>query len=55
MEENTTIELPSQESALALSGDREENLKILSKQTGARVVLRGQDILIQGTHNQIEL
>jgi phosphate starvation-inducible PhoH-like protein len=55
MEEKTTIELPSQESALALSGDREENLKILSKQTGARVVLRGQDLLIQGTPNQIEL
>ncbi|MCT7954910.1 PhoH family protein [Laspinema palackyanum] len=55
MEENTTIELPSQESALALSGDREENLKLLSKQTGARVVLRGQDLLIQGTPNQIEL
>ncbi|MCT7983657.1 PhoH family protein [Laspinema sp. A4] len=55
MEENTTIELPSQESALALSGDREENLKLLSKQTGARVVLRGQDLFIQGTPNQIEL
>ncbi|AFY81344.1 PhoH family protein [Oscillatoria acuminata] len=55
MEENTTLELPSQESALALSGDREENLKLLSKQTGARVVLRGQDLFIQGTPNQIEL
>lgn len=55
MEENTTIELPSQESALALSGDREENLKLFSKQTGARVVLRGQDLLIQGTPNQIDL
>lgn len=55
MEEKTTIELPSQESALALSGDREENLKLFSKQTGAKVVMRGQDLLIQGTPNQIEL
>ncbi|MBE9128280.1 MULTISPECIES: PhoH family protein [unclassified Coleofasciculus] len=49
-----TIELPSYESAIALSGDRDENLKTLSQQTGATLVLRGQELLIFGTANQIE-
>lgn len=55
MEEKATIEFPSQASALALSGDREENLKLLSRQTGAQVVLRGQALAIQGTAKQVEL
>ncbi|MEB3831486.1 PhoH family protein [Phormidium sp. CCY1219] len=55
MEQRGKIELPSQESALALSGEREENLKTLSKQTGALVVMRGQELMIQGTANQVTL
>ncbi len=49
------IQLPSQESALALSGEQEENLKILARQTGATIVLRGQELYISGTESQIEL
>lgn len=55
MTERLSIELPSIESAMALSGYQEDNLKTLSKQTGAQVVLRGQELLITGTPNQIEL
>ncbi len=55
MTERLTIELPSIESAMALAGYREENLKTLSKQTGAQVVLRGQELFISGTANQIQL
>lgn len=55
MAEISTILLSSPESALALSGYKEENLKTLSKQTGAMVVLRGQELLISGTANQVNL
>jgi phosphate starvation-inducible protein PhoH and related proteins len=50
-----TIELPNISSAIALAGDGEENLKALSRQTGASLVLRGQELLITGTDKQIEL
>ncbi len=43
------------DSAIALAGDREENLRTLTKQTGALVVLRGQELRISGTDEQIEL
>lgn len=49
-----TIQLPSNESAIALAGEREENIKILSRQTGATLVMRGQELLISGTENQVE-
>jgi phosphate starvation-inducible PhoH-like protein len=49
-----TIELPSNESAIALAGEREENLKILSRLTGATLVLRGQELLISGREKQVE-
>ncbi len=55
MAEASTIELPSPESAIALSGEQEENLKDLSRQTGATLVLRGQALYISGTEKQIEL
>jgi len=55
MAEASTIELPSPESAIALSGEQEENLKNLSRQTGATLVLRGQDLYISGTEKQIDL
>ncbi len=53
-EESTTIQLPSNESAIALAGDREANLKTLSRHTGATLVLRGQELLISGTEKQVE-
>ena len=55
MAEALTIQLPNQESAIALSGIQEENLKNLSRQTGAKLVLRGQELLISGTEKQIDL
>lgn len=55
MAEPLIIQLPSIESAIALAGEREENLKTLIQQTGARIVLRGQDLLITGTENQVDL
>lgn len=55
MVDGTTIQLPSRESAIALSGEREENLKVLARQTGATLVLRGQELLISGTANQVDL
>lgn len=53
--EQVMIELPTPDSAIALSGLQGENLKILSRQTGATVVLRGQELLISGTAKQVEL
>lgn len=50
----TTITLPSNDSAIALAGYREENLKQLAKLTGATVVLRGQDLMISGSESAVE-
>lgn len=50
-----TIDLPSLESALALAGYRESNLKLAAKQTGATVVLRGQALRISGSDKQVDL
>jgi phosphate starvation-inducible protein PhoH and related proteins len=50
-----TLELPTPESAIALAGEREQNLKQLAQQTGATVVLRGQTLLISGTEKQVEI
>ncbi|BCL37602.1 PhoH family protein [Nostoc sp. MS1] len=49
------IQLPNITSTIALAGDREENLKILSRQTGANLVLRGQELHIFGTEQQRDL
>lgn len=53
-EVSKSIQLPSPSSAIALSGEREENLKTLSRQTGANLVMRGQELLISGTEKQVE-
>ncbi len=53
MVESQKISLPSIESAIALAGKQETNLKTLSAQTGATVVLRGSDLHISGTANQV--
>ena len=49
------IELPNISSVIALSGSKEENLKFLSQQTGANLVLRGQELHISGTEKQADL
>jgi len=48
------IELPHQEGAIALAGIAEENLKFIARQTGARVILRGQQVSIFGQPNAVE-
>ncbi len=48
-----TFAIPNPNSAIALAGIREENLKTLTKQTGASLVLRGLDLVVTGTNDQI--
>jgi phosphate starvation-inducible protein PhoH and related proteins len=55
MAETLTIHLPDIPSTLNLIGPNEENLRLLEDQTGAHLVLRGQDLLIAGTEDQIKL
>lgn len=50
-----TLQLPSPESAIALAGEQQTNLKLLAQQTGAQLVLRGQELLISGTDKQAQL
>ncbi len=52
-ETSQTIQLPSNESAIALAGIGEQNLKLLSRRTGTQVVLRGQDLLIIGQEKAV--
>ncbi|MBF2080365.1 MAG: PhoH family protein [Synechococcales cyanobacterium T60_A2020_003] len=54
MAETLTIELDSPESAIALAGTQEKNLKLIGQRTGATLVLRGQDLFITGSEKQIE-
>ena len=62
MTEAMTNELPSQaiikllnnDSAIALVGTQEENLKIIARETGAKLVLRGLELTISGMTAQIE-
>lgn len=54
MAKTLTIELDTPESAIALAGSQEKNLKLLAQRTGATLILRGQDLLISGTDKQIE-
>jgi phosphate starvation-inducible protein PhoH and related proteins len=55
MIETLTFSLPNPASAIALAGVQESNLKTIARQTGATLVLRGQDLVISGTENQVEL
>ena len=48
------LSLPTPSSAISLAGVREENIKTLAEMTGARLVLRGQDLLIDGNQEQID-
>ena len=49
------LSLPTPSSAISLAGTREENLKTLAELTSVRLVLRGQDLLIDGSTEQISL
>jgi phosphate starvation-inducible PhoH-like protein len=53
-ETSQTLQLPSHESAIALAGMGEENLKFLSRHTGANLVLRGQELRIYGLEKPVE-
>jgi phosphate starvation-inducible protein PhoH and related proteins len=53
-EDSQTIELPNIESAIALAGKNEENLKFLSSHTGAKLILRGQDLVIYGKAKSVQ-
>ncbi|MGB5769719.1 MAG: PhoH family protein, partial [Crocosphaera sp.] len=53
-ETSQTLQLPSHESAIALAGIAEENLKFLSRHTGANLVLRGQELSIYGPEKPVE-
>ncbi|ACB52254.1 phosphate starvation-inducible protein [Crocosphaera subtropica ATCC 51142] len=53
-ETSQTLQLPSHESAIALAGVAEENLKFLSRHTGANLVLRGQELSIYGPEKPVE-
>ena len=53
MADPLTLELPTIESAIALSGEREINLRFITQLTGAKLVMRGQDLIISGSSNQI--
>lgn len=55
MGKSLSIELPTPESAIAIAGYQEENIKQLARQTGATVVLRGQELLISGSESQVDL
>jgi len=46
--------LMSSENAMALAGPHEENIKRIAQQTGATVVLRGSELSIGGSENQVE-
>lgn len=47
-ETSETLQLPTNESAIALAGRNEENLKFLCGQTGVQLVLRGRELLVSG-------
>lgn len=54
MEKTLTIDLPSADSAIALAGYQEENIKQLAQLTGAVLVLRGQTLLLSGSDKQVD-
>jgi phosphate starvation-inducible protein PhoH and related proteins len=55
VQDTIIIELPTPQSAMSLAGEQESNLKTLAKHTGARLLLRGQELSIFGTEAQTSL
>jgi phosphate starvation-inducible protein PhoH and related proteins len=53
-EKSQIIQLPDSQSAIALAGSREQNLKLLSRHTGVSLVLRGQDLLLKGQEKAVD-
>ena len=53
-ETSQTLQLPTHESAIALAGVAEENLKFLSRHTGANLVLRGQELRVYGQEKPVD-
>jgi len=51
--ETLVFSFPNPSCAICLAGNQEQNLKLLTKATGAKLVLRGQDLLISGSESQI--
>ena len=49
------VHLPSPDSAIALAGEKQSNLDLLARQTGAQFVLRGQELTLSGTDKQVKL
>lgn len=49
-----TLSLMSAENAIALAGPHEENIKRIAQQTGAIIAVRGSELSIAGTENQVE-
>lgn len=54
MSKSAIIPLPTVASAIALAGEGEENLKLIQQQTGAEIVLRGQELYLSGTQTQVD-
>jgi phosphate starvation-inducible protein PhoH and related proteins len=52
--ETLTLALPNPASAIALAGEGEANLGLLREQTGAKLVLRGLELIISGDPEQIK-
>jgi phosphate starvation-inducible protein PhoH and related proteins len=52
MTEPLIFSLPTIESAIAIAGNLESNLKQMARLTGAQLVMRGQDLYISGTPSQ---
>ncbi|MEB3292623.1 MAG: PhoH family protein [Synechococcales bacterium] len=52
MPEPLIFSLPTIESAIAIAGSQEANLRQIARLTGAQVVMRGQDLYISGTPSQ---
>ncbi len=48
------LSLPTPDSAIALAGQGEDNLQYLARHTGAKFVLRGQDLRIYGEEKNVE-
>ena len=53
-EKSQIIQLPDSQSAIALAGSNEQNLKLLSRHTGVSLVLRGQDLIIKGQEKAVD-
>lgn len=49
-----TWQFPSNESAIAFVGVGEDNLKLLSRHTGVKLVLRGRDLTLSGSPKAVE-